>query len=171
MQDLIGYDEIIEDSMRQVIYRSLKKIEKTGLPGSHYFVVAFLTNFPGVEMSKEIKEKYLEEMTIALQYQFHNLVVGPEHFEVTLVFAGKMEKLVIPYKSIISFSDPSMNFALRFNMNHDDFEEIGDLESSSLEQKPVANSKEKVKSNIDLSAKVVSLDAFRKSQNDNKKDD
>ena len=40
-QDLIGYDEIIENSMRGVIQATLKKIENSGLPGSHYFVISF----------------------------------------------------------------------------------------------------------------------------------
>ena len=52
MQDLIGYDEIIESSMRSVIYETLKKIEKTGLPGKHYFIVTFATKFAGVIIPK-----------------------------------------------------------------------------------------------------------------------
>ena len=71
-QDLIGYDEIIENSMRSVIFETLKKIEKSGLPGKHYFIVTFLTSFPEVSISKVLKEKYPEEMTIAIQYQFKN---------------------------------------------------------------------------------------------------
>ena len=42
MKDLIGYDKIIESSMRGVIKQVLKKIEKTGLLGEHYFVISFL---------------------------------------------------------------------------------------------------------------------------------
>jgi hypothetical protein len=60
MQDLIGYDEIIESSMRSVIYETLKKIEKTGLPGKHYFIVTFATKFPGVSVPKTLMEKYPE---------------------------------------------------------------------------------------------------------------
>ena len=54
MKDLIGYDEIIESSMRSVIYETLKKIEKSGLPGNHYFVITFLTRYSGVEISQKI---------------------------------------------------------------------------------------------------------------------
>ena len=86
MQDLIGYDEIIENSMRSVIYETLKKIEKTGLPGKHYFIVTFLTRFSGVSIPKSLLEKYNEEMTIAVQYQYKSLVVEHDSFKISLRF-------------------------------------------------------------------------------------
>ena len=43
IEDLIGYDEIIENSMRSVIFETLKKIEKDGLPGNHYFIITFVS--------------------------------------------------------------------------------------------------------------------------------
>jgi hypothetical protein len=55
MQDLIGYDEIIENSMRLVISETLKKVEKTGLLGKHYFVITFLTRFNGVAVPRDEK--------------------------------------------------------------------------------------------------------------------
>lgn len=154
MQDLIGYDEIIEDSMRQVIYRTLKKIEKSGLPGKHYFMITFLLDYPGVKVSKEIKEKYHEEMSIAVQYQFRDLIVSENLFEITLSFSGNSQRLVIPYGAITSFADPSMNFALKFTADY------SHVDSVEVEQN--ASPKE----DVDLSAKVISLDAFRKNKND-----
>lgn len=157
MEDQIGYDEIIEDSMRRVMYNTLKKIETAGLPGQHYFMITFLLDFPGVKASKAVKEKYHEEMSIALQYQFRDLAVKEDLFEVTLSFGGKSEKLVIPYKAITSFADPSMNFALKFSADYSH----GDI---AQEKKDLAaNNKPE---NVDLSAKVISLDAFRKNKND-----
>ncbi len=175
-QDLIGYDEIIENSMRSVIFETLKKIEKSGLPGKHYFIVTFLTSFPEVSISKVLKEKYPEEMTIAIQYQFKNLVVENNMFKVSLSFNGKYERLVIPYKAITSFADPSINFALKFSMTYGDMEE---LENANFDEEKQVNNingdnaggKNSAKSSrknsgknstVDLSAKVVSLDAFRK---------
>jgi len=156
MEDLIGYDEIIENSMRSVIYETLKKIEKTGLIGSHYFVITYLTHFPDVSMSKELVEKYSEEMTIAIQYQYENLIVKRDHFEISLSFNGKLEKLVVPYKAVTSFSDPSMNFGLKFSVTSEDFTEAG------AEKTVESSNEEKIKkSDVDLSAKVISLDAFR----------
>ena len=66
-QDLIGYDDIIENSMRSVIVETLKKVEKTGLPGNHHFIITFLTNFPDILVPQYLIEKYGEEMTIVLQ--------------------------------------------------------------------------------------------------------
>lgn len=157
MEDLIGYDDIIEDSMRQVVYHTLKKVEKSGLPGQHYFMITFLLDYPGVKASKAVKEKYHEEMSIALQYQFRDLAVKDDLFEVTLSFGGKSEKLVVPYAAITSFADPSMNFALKFSADYSH----GDI---AQEQKDLASST-KVE-DVDLSAKVISLDAFRKNKND-----
>ena len=98
-QDLIGYDDIIENSMRLVIYETLKKVEKTGLPGKHYFMITFLTRFPGVSLPKSLIEKYPDEMTIAIQYQYKSLVVEHDNFKLSLSFDNKFEKIVVPYKS------------------------------------------------------------------------
>jgi len=167
MQDLIGYDEIIENSMRLVIYETLKKIEKTGLIGKHYFIVTFLTRFPGVVIPKTLSEKYPEEMTIAIQFQYKSLVVEHDFFKVSLSFGGKYEKLTVPYKAITSFADPSMNFALKFSVGYGDIE---DLQNSDYGESNKANktaNKDKQGGEIDLSAKVVSLDAFRKNKGSN----
>ena len=161
MQDLIGYDEIIENSMRSVICETLKKVEKTGLLGKHYFIVTFLVRFPGVSISKKLLEKYPEEMTIAIQHQYKSLSVESECFKVSLSFGGKYEKLVVPYKSVTSFADPSMNFGLKFSVNYDDIEGFG---SEDFGEANLANKSKKKKEEVDLSAKVISLDAFRKNK-------
>lgn len=165
MQDLIGYDEIIENSMRSVIYETLKKVEKTGLLGKHYFVLTFLTNFPGIVLPKSLKEKYSDEMTIVIQHQYKSLVVEHELFKVSLSFSGKYEKLTVPYRAITSFADPSMNFGLKFSVNYDDLEGE-DLRNAANHANK--NDGGKKSSDIDLSAKVISLDAFRKNKGDSK---
>jgi hypothetical protein len=165
MQDLIGYDEIIESSMRSVIYETLKKIEKTGLPGKHYFIVTFVTKFPGVLVPKTLIEKYPEEMTIAIQYQFKSLVVDEDLFKISLSFGGKFEKLVVPYRSITSFADPSMNFALKFSMTYGEVEEFAS--ENHFDENNLANKSKKKIKEVDLSQKVISLDAFRKSNKPN----
>ncbi|MDX2083083.1 MAG: ClpXP protease specificity-enhancing factor SspB [Rickettsiales bacterium] len=167
MQDLIGYDEIIEKSMRSVIYETLKKIEKTGLPGGHYFVVTFLTHFPGVILPEHLTEKYPEEITIAIQYQYKNLVVEKDHFKISLSFSGKNEKMTIPYKAVTSFADPSMNFGLKFSVSYDEIENFENGDYSDLNPANNSRGKEKKLETIDLSAKVISLDAFRKNKDKN----
>ena len=165
MHDLIGYDEIIESSMRSVIYETLKKIEKTGLPGKHYFIVTFATKFAGVSIPKSLMEKYPEEMTIAIQYQFKSLAVEEDCFRISLSFGGKFEKLTVPYRSITSFADPSMNFALKFSMIYGDVEDFSS--EHHFDENNLANKSKKKVKEIDLSQKVISLDAFRKNNKPN----
>ncbi len=167
MQDLIGYDDIIETSMRSVIYETLKRIEKTGLPGKHYFMITFMTRFPGVSISTALLEKFSEEMTIAVQHQYKSLVVERDFFKISLSFNGKYEKLSIPYKAVTSFADPAMNFALKFSMSYGDLEELEEGVFTEPNQANKNLSKEKRAADIDLSAKVISIDAFRKNRNDN----
>ena len=171
MQDLIGYDEIIENSMRSVIVETLKKIEKNGLPGKHYFIVTFLTRFPGALVPASLSEKYPDEMTIAIQYQYKSLVVEHDFFKVSLSFGGKYEKLQVPYKAITSFSDPSMNFALKFSMTYGDNEELEGHDYGESNRANKHSSTEKSGGGIDLSAKVISLDAFRKNRSANNPDE
>lgn len=167
MQDLIGYDEIIENSMRLVIHETLKKVEKAGLIGKHYFIITFFTRFPGVSVSQTLLDRYPDEMTIVIQYQYRGLAVEHDAFKISLSFGGKYEKLEIPYKAITSFADPSMNFALKFSMNYGD---IHELESEDFGESNRANNdgeNKRANAKIDLSAKVISLDAFRKNKGPN----
>jgi len=166
-QDLIGYDDIIEGSMRLVIHEALKKVEKDGLRGNHYFVITFATKAPGVSIAKSLMEKYPEEMTIIVQHQFKALKVEAKQFSISLSFGGKYEKLTIPYKSITSFSDPSMNFALKFSMTFEDLEGLENGEDTVSNQGKKSANQVKSDNPIDLSAKVVSLDAFRKNKDNN----
>ncbi len=159
MRDLIGYDEIIEDAMRSVIGAVLKKVEKKGLPGSHCFSISFLTQHSKVSVPKRLLEKYPEEMTIVIQHQFKNLIVEEDNFKISLSFAGKYEKLTVPYRAITSFSDSSVSFGMRFNATTDD---LGYIDSGIADNADAANVK---KSAVDLSAKVISLDDFRKTKN------
>lgn len=167
MQDLIGYDDIIENAMRSVIYEAFKKIEKNGLPGKHYFMLTFLTRFPGVSISSKLLEKFSEEMTIAIQHQYRSILVERDKLKISLSFNGRYENITIPYKAISSFSDPSMNFSLRFSVNYEDLENLEDIDSNQVSQK---FSSEGGFTNIDLSAKVISIDAFRKKRNENPSD-
>jgi hypothetical protein len=165
MKDLIGYDKIIENSMRGVIKQVLKKIEKMGLLGEHYFVISFSTTHKGVAMPPSLKEKFPEEMTIVIQYQFNYLMAKEKQFIISLSFSGKFEELTIPYEAITSFSDPSINFGLKFN-NYDilDYEEELDEDAMELAQGENDSKEEK----FDTSSKVVSLDDFRKNKDKDK---
>ena len=65
-------------------------------------------------MSKRLKEKYPEEMTVVLQHRFWDLIVTEERFEVKLTFDGIPERLVVPFAAIKVFFDPSVPYGLQF---------------------------------------------------------
>ena len=110
----INYEEIIKDSLKNAIKKLLLDISLEGLPGNHYFYISFITNFPGVKIAKWMIKDYPNEMTIVIQNWFENLHVDDKGFSVVLNFKNKPEKLTIPFGSILSFSDPSVNFSLKF---------------------------------------------------------
>jgi len=153
--------------MRGVIHEALKKIEKTGLVGKHYFIITFLTRFPGVVIAESLKEKYPEEMTIAIQHQYKALSVAEDGFKVSLSFGGKFEKLSIPFKAITSFADPSMNFALKFSIGYSDIESLIESDFGESNKANKTKSEENKSKEVDLSAKVISLEAFRRNKTNN----
>ena len=110
----INYEEIIKDSLKIAIKKLLLDVSLKGLPGDHHFYISFITNFPGVKIAKWMMQDYPNEMTIVIQNWFENLHVDDKSFSIVLNFKNKPEKLNIPFESIISFSDPSVNFSLQF---------------------------------------------------------
>ena len=110
----INYEEIIKNSLKEAIKKLLQNVSFKGLPGDHHFYISFITNFPGVKISEWMMKDYPNEMTIVIQNWFENLHVDDKSFSIVLNFKNKPEKLNIPFESIISFSDPSVNFSLQF---------------------------------------------------------
>jgi len=110
----INYEEIIKDSLKIAIKKLLLDVSLKGLPGDHHFYISFITNFPGVKIAEWMMQDYPNEMTIVIQNWFEDLHVDDKSFSIVLNFKNKPEKLNIPFESIISFSDPSVNFSLQF---------------------------------------------------------
>ena len=112
--DEIRYDLLTQDALRGVIRRVLTLVQRSGLPGQHHLYIAFDTEAEGVSVSKRLKEQYPEEMTIVLQYQFWDLQVSNDRFEVKLSFGSLPERLVVPFQAVKAFYDPSAQFGLQF---------------------------------------------------------
>ena len=111
----IDYEALAQDAMRGIVRKVLEQIGELGrLPGEHHFYIAFDTRAPGVQVSKRLKQKYPEEMTIILQHQFWNLSVDDERFEVTLSFDNVPERLIVPLRAVRVFFDPSVPYVLQF---------------------------------------------------------
>src|SRR3990170_1851837 len=110
----IDYEALAQDAMRGVVRTVLVQAAKTGLPGDHHFYISFDTAASGVVLSKRLKEKYPNEMTIVLQHRFWDLSVQDDGFEVKLTFDGIPERLVVPFAAIRVFFDPSVRYGLQF---------------------------------------------------------
>ena len=113
-KDALRYDHMVEEALRGVVRRALAEVAERGLPGAHHFYITFDTDHPGVELSDTLKQRYPDEMTIVLQYQFWGLEVEDKAFAVTLTFNERQERLRIPYEAITAFADPAVKFGLRF---------------------------------------------------------
>jgi hypothetical protein len=112
--DHIRYDVLARDALRGVLRRVLADAAEHGLPGEHHFFITFLSTAEGVKLSPRLLAQYPEEMTVILQHQFWDLKVTEDRFEVGLSFGGIPERLVVPFNSIKSFFDPSVQFGLQF---------------------------------------------------------
>jgi hypothetical protein len=113
-KDFIGYQALTDAALRSVVRDALRKIEKTGLIGSHHFYLTFKTQFPGVAIPDFLREQYPDEMTIILQHQFWGLKVKEESFEVTLTFKKLPATLSVPFVALTAFFDPAVQFGLQF---------------------------------------------------------
>ncbi len=110
----LDYNLYISDAMRLVAKKSLEFVVEHGFYDNHHFYISFLTSGVGVDIPDFLRQEYPNEMTIVLQHQYYDLAVHDDYFEVSLSFHKKLQKLTIPFSSIVSFSDPAVNLMLRF---------------------------------------------------------
>jgi uncharacterized protein len=115
MNDRFHYDALVDDALRSVVRRVLTQVAEKGLPGSHHFYISFRSGDPGVVLPDYLRAKYPEEMTIVLQHQYWDLILGPNHFEVTVSFNKQQERIRVPFAALSAFVDPSVRFGLQFD--------------------------------------------------------
>ena len=162
----LDYGNIMNRAMRGFIKEVLQRVADNGLPGEHHFFITLDTTHPDIEIADWLVKRYPEEITIVMQHWFENLVVQEDGFSVTLSFGDEPEPLYIPYASIITFVDPSVEFGVRFEKN-DEEDADEDLDPQETPERPLEvlglNEPELKKPNSDTQkADVVSLDSFRK---------
>jgi len=174
-EDQIRYDILAQDALRGVMRKVLGEVSRTGLPGNHHFFITFLTNAPGVRISSRLRERYPEQMTIVLQFQYWDLKVTDSGFEVGLSFSDTPEKLEVPFSAVRGFYDPSVNFELEFDVKTDlpiplPTAETAEVKPKEKKLKPVvvpasppADGEPSAETPAaGKGADVVSLDSFRK---------
>jgi len=145
-------------AMRGLIQEVLVGIAKDGLPGEHHFFITFDTMHPDVEIADWLSDRYPGEMTVVIQNWFDNLNVTDEGFTITLNFGDAPETLYIPYDSIQTFVDPSVEFGLRFETQDD----AAPVDAEVVEAPMDVMAEPEAEDEKRPEAEVVSLDQFRK---------
>ncbi len=179
-EDHIRYDILAQEALRGVMRKVLAEVARTGLPGGHHFFITFLTGAPGVRISSRLRERYPEQMTIVIQFQYWDLKVTETGFEIGLSFSDVPEKLEIPFSAVRGFYDPSVNFELEFDVKADvsvanepepakpvAIEKAPAARKAEAKEKPAAakpaeKAEKEAPADAGKGADVVSLDAFRK---------
>ena len=154
----IDYDQIVEDTLRLVVKKSLELVNKAGLPGDHHFYISFDSKYNGVKVPSELKVGEDNEIKIILQHQFWDLIIDEHKFSVVLSFNGKKKNIFVPFNSITSFSDPSVGFSLQFKKNL--------IVENTVKEKKISSNKSNKDKKEKLNAEIFSLDAFRSKKED-----
>ncbi len=154
--DSIAYGRLMHRAMRGLIQTVLSDVSDRGLPGEHHFFITFDTTHPDVEIADWLRDRYPDEMTIVIQHWFDDLRVDDDGFWVTLNFGDSPEPLRIPYDSILTFVDPSVEFGLRFESHGEDDPE------DEPPAGPEPDDEDDTPEHEGQDAEVVRLDAFRK---------
>lgn len=154
MKNFLDYEVLVENALLGVLKSALAYVQNKGLPGDHHFYITFKTKAKGVIVPEFLSKKHPETITIVLQYEFSDLLVLKDRFEVTLSFNNKNHHIIVPFNSVIAFSDPSVKFSLQFNLI-EETENLELFESNDID----VNNKDFYE---DTSEKIISLDAFRK---------
>ena len=146
----INYSQILKKNMISVLKDVLCEIEKNNQSKSHNLYITFKTDNKNVILPKWLKKKHPIEMTIVIQYEYWNLKIFEEKFEILLSFNDVRVNLSIPFKSIISFADPYANFGIKL---------INEDKNSAIKKKKV-NTDNKIVKNKD---NVIDFTKFKKS--------
>jgi hypothetical protein len=163
VESLLPYERWIANALRHVVVQAIEHVAKHGLPGGHHFYIAFRTAYPGVVIPARLRAQYPEEMTIVLQHQFWDLKLDHEArtISVGLSFGGVPSTLVIPLDALVSFADPQIRYALRF----DPIEPEGKVTAlMAVRDEPDhgADTEPETEPGEMPAPQVVSLDAFRR---------
>lgn len=188
-EDLIRYDVLTQDALRNVIRKVLEEVASSGLPGEHHFFITFRTDHPSVRLSARMRERYPEEMTIVIQHSYWDLKITDTYFEIDLSFDDILERLRVPFTSLKGFFDPHVKFGVQFDADYleaangdvevvlEGSDDDGEADVENLPQvaqkREMTKTEKKTKSNkkddkpeeeVTESAEIVSLDQFRKKQ-------
>lgn len=171
MPDRIDYGKKMHAAMRTLIAGVLQDVADHGLPGDHHFFITFDTQHPDVSMADWLFDRYPEEMTIVIQHWYDALFITEDGFQITLNFGDNPEPLSVPFDSLRTFVDPSVEFGLRFETQDGDEDaphevvelpEFDENAHAAPETKAASHEPDADADGTEKKADVVSLDSFRK---------
>lgn len=135
---MINYQKILNKNLLNVLKEVLLEIKKNGLKNNNQLYITFKTNQKSVKIPDWLINKYPNEMTIVIQYEYYDLQIYDDYFLITLSFNDIKTNLQIGFNSIISFADPNFNFGLKF----ENFKKIkNDIKISKKESKEKKDNK------------------------------
>ena len=148
---MIQYQKILNKNLLNVFIEILKEVEKKGLDGKNHLYVTFATNNSKTSVPDWLLQKYPNEMTIVIQYEYYHLSINKTNFKIGLSFNNRKCDLTISFDSVISFADPSSNFGLNYQFNKTIVDE---------NKKTLVKKKKSVKKN--KSSNVINFSNYKK---------
>ena len=110
---MLEYKKILNKNIINVFKDILQDIKKNGLSNGNHLYVTFITKHKNVKIPNWLLDKYQDEMTIVIQYEYYNIRINKNFFEIELSFNKNIVNLKIGYDALVSFADPSVNFGLK----------------------------------------------------------
>jgi uncharacterized protein len=162
----IDYQLLIDEAMLSIARKVLLHTQNQGLVGDQSFYVSFCTDYPGVILSKYVRRRYPEEITIVLQHQYRDLHVSDDRFSVNIAFDNVAETIEVPFAALTGFVDPLVNFSLQFRSKKGDesvdmFSTEEDADLTRMKPKATSASKATEKK----AGEVIAIDKFHKKTN------
>jgi hypothetical protein len=154
---------MVEDALKGVLRQALMA-SQDGLPGDHYFNIAFHTHHPGVVIPEYLRARYPDQMTIVIQHQFWGLEVDERQFTVTLSFNRINERLTVPFAAVTAFADPSAKFGLQFQVDPATVPDGAEAPGEAGAEPPAPTVADQPVTDAagNDGARIITLDSFRK---------
>lgn len=162
------YYQWVNQALIGVLKNALKQMLEIGPVNNHHLYITIDTTDEEVKIPGFLRLKYPEEITLVLQHQFENLVIEKAEFRVSLSFEGKRSNLIIPYKAVLSFADPSINFGLQLKDKtiSEQINTFEEEESDSVNLDETLSNHNDTSTDKRLMGEVIALDTFRQNKTD-----
>ena len=162
------YYQWVNQALISVLKNALKQMLKIGPVNNHHLYITIDTTDKDVKIPNFLRLKYPEEITLVLQHQFENLVIEEAEFQVSLSFEGKRSNLIIPFKAVLSFADPSINFGLQLKDKtlNDQISTLDEVESDPVNLDEISGDYNNTLLDKKSMGEVIALDTFRQNKTD-----